>query len=129
MDEEEETRLWFEQELKRVRILGLEPGYAEFLRWFCTAIGITDHCPFKACRRAMACANDRVLRWQIMRDDLNPIIRRFRALNWRRRVANGENPDIAPATVDTYIRILEEEDAAEAGQDRRPDLAAEDELR
>jgi hypothetical protein len=63
-----------------------------------------------------------------MRDDLNPIIRRFRALNWRRRVANGENPDVAPSTVDMYVRILEEEDAAEAGQDRRPDLAAEDEL-
>ena len=108
MDEEEETRLWFEQELKRVRILGLEPRHAEMLRWFCTAIGIAKHCPFKVCRRAKACSTDRVLCWQIMREDLNPILRRVRALAWKESVERGEAPDISPAMVTTNIRILEE---------------------
>ncbi len=125
MDEEEETRLWFEQELKRVRILELEPGFDDALRSFCTVIGIAEHCPFKVCRRAKACSTRHVLCWQIMREDLNPIIRRGRALDWKRRIENGETPDIPPAIVATNIRILEEEAEAELGLASIPDLAAE----
>ena len=109
MDEEEETRLWFEQELKGVRILGLEPDYADALRHICTLIGIAEHCPFKVCRRAKACATDRVLCWQIMRDDLNPFISRLAAYSWKKSIEEGKPFDIPPVRVDDLTRILARE--------------------
>jgi hypothetical protein len=99
----------FRKELERVSISPLGNEAAAALRLICTHLGLATHCPANACKRARACATRQVLCWQIRRYEINQLIQRILAHEWQRRVANGENVDIAPARVRTYVQILARE--------------------
>lgn len=84
----------------------LSPETAATLRKIITGIGLAAYCSVRSCKRARACSTRQVLCWQVNHEDLTPIIMRALALHWQRRVAAGEEVDVAPATVDDYRRIL-----------------------
>ena len=104
----------FRKELESVSISPLGKELAAALRSICTRLGLATYCPANTCRRAKACATRQVLCWQILREEINPLIQRVLAHEWQRRVANGENPDVAPVKVATYTMLLEREKRAEA---------------
>jgi len=52
----------------------LEPVFAKFVRAVCTMFGVHRGCPYKACRRANACATPNAVCYQAMEADMQPII-------------------------------------------------------
>ena len=52
----------------------MTPKQAAIWQQVCTALGLHDYCPFRACRRAHRCATRQVLCHQIMRQEINAIV-------------------------------------------------------
>lgn len=91
----------------------LEPVFAKSVRAVCTLFGVHRGCPYKACRRASACATPSAVCYQAMEADMQPIVQSIIARQWRQSVEDGAEGDVAPACRAGFIRrIAREEEIA-----------------
>ena len=58
-----------------LRIMPLPDWFKNFMRRYCTELGLHRHCGFKACARAGACATRDVMCYQILREPMNERLR------------------------------------------------------
>lgn len=87
----------------------MEREWVPFLQHMCTTFGLHRNCPYKACRRANACATRHVVCFQSMEEEMQPIVRSILARRWR----DSDDPDfvqrVAPVYIAGWTRLLAQE--------------------
>jgi hypothetical protein len=93
-------------DIARFKAQELDPDIAGFCRAVTTFFGLHRSCPFGVCRRAGACATRNAVCYQMLEEEMRPIMLSISARSWMEDVKSGVEIDVAPAHVDDMTRLL-----------------------
>lgn len=97
---------WLPADVARFKAKELDPNIASFCRKVTTFFEFHKSCPFKVCRRAGACATRNAVCYQMLEEEMKPIMLSISARRWAWGIERGEELDIAPAHIDDMTRLL-----------------------